>query len=126
MLHRQALKLIFVGDLRDPITFKMIQMAQIFPGENWWSIHSRVILDATTRWCQSKEFFNPTHIAFNFNNHTVSLSHKNTPICRRFCVLLHKMKSNTHVGRFSERLEFLLFERESAERQRRVLVVFQL
>lgn len=33
---------------------------------------------------------------------------------------------HTHIGCFSECLEFLLFERESAEGQRRVLVVFQL
>lgn len=32
----------------------------------------------------------------------------------------------THIGRFFERLEPLLFERESAEGERRILVVLQL
>lgn len=36
------------------------------------------------------------------------------------------METATHIGRLSERLELLLFERESAEGQRRILVVFQL
>lgn len=35
-------------------------------------------------------------------------------------------RSNTHIGRFSEGFELLLFEREPAEGQRRVLVVLQM
>lgn len=41
-------------------------------------------------------------------------------------VCAHGRICATHVSRFSERPELLLFQRESAERQRRVLVILQL